>query len=421
MRKWLAVSVLAVVFVLGGVRESEAWQPSGWVYFNYPYVYDPGAGDWNWLNTSDTLWVNGFTAGGWTTLDVSGMASGWSFFNWPYAYCAANGSWYFMNNHDTQWTVNLGAGLWSVFGTPHAGDYLIIDLAEGAAASNYPVSYTNAPPEGGWTDEYKTTKLVMRRIPAGTFMMGSPEGELGRYSDEAQRQVTLTKDYYMGVFEVTQRQWELVMGNKPSYFTNASYYASRPVETVSYYDIRENADSNSAISPNWPQSSAVGASSFVARLRAKTGLTTLDLPTEAQWERAARAGTTMALNSGKNLTNTDSCPNMSEVGRYWHNGGSSFSEGGDTNGGTAKVGSYLPNSWGLYDMHGNVWEWCLDWYETNHAATTDPEGAASGADRVRRGGSWNNVAGFCRSAIRSSGSPDYRGLLIGFRLSRTLP
>jgi formylglycine-generating enzyme required for sulfatase activity len=302
-----------------------------------------------------------------------------------------------------------------------AGNYLVIDLSGGPSASSYPVSYMSAPPSGGWTDEYKTTKLVMRRIPAGTFTMGSPADELGRYSDETQRQVTLTKDYYMGVFEVTQRQWELVMGNKPSYFNNSTYYASRPVERVSYHDIRENADSNSAISPNWPQSSAVGASSFVGKLRAKTGLASLDLPTEAQWERACRAGTGMALNSGKNLTNTGSCPNMSEVGRYWYNGGSGYSQGGDTSVATAKVGSYLPNAWGLYDMHGNAWEWCLDWYETYHAATTDPAGAASGSIRVSRGGGWGYFAYGCRSAIRYGSRPSYRYFSFGFRLSRTLP
>ncbi len=415
---------LVLLFGLFGmmVSSSLAWQPEGWVYVNYPYAYDRGSGEWNWLNDSDTLWVNGFSAGGWQHLDASTMASGWSYFKWPYAYCAANGSWYFMNNHDTQWTVNLGAGLWSVFGTPHAGDYLVIDLTEGPAATNYPVSYTNAPPEGGWTDEYKTTKLVMRRIPSGTFMMGSATNELGRDADrETQREVTLTQDYYMGVFEVTQKQWERVMGTWPSYFNNVDYRDARPVEDVSYHDIRENVDSNSAISPNWPQSSESGASSFVGKLRERTGLTTLDLPTEAQWERAARAGTTTALNSGKNLTNTGECPNMDEVGRYGFNSNVSGAvQGVDTSAATVKVGAFLPNAWGLYDMHGNVHEWCLDWNEAYHAPMIDPIGAASGSDRVGRGGGWYYDAGNCRSAFRERYSPQNRNSGWGFRLCSTL-
>jgi len=301
------------------------------------------------------------------------------------------------------------------------GLYLVIDLSGGPEATRYPVSYLDAVPDGGWTDEYKTTKLVMRRIPAGTFTMGSPEGELGRWDDrEGQRQVTLTKDYYMGVFQVTQRQWELVMGNKPSHFNNATYFATRPVERVSYNMIRgANAGSR------WPADNGVDAISFMGRLRARTGLD-FDLPTEAQWEYACRAGTTTALNSGKNTTTADlltPCPHVAEVGRYSQNhpGGYSNSSGVSTDGGTAKVGSYTPNAWGLYDMHGNVWEWCLDWYTATPPGTTNPVGAASGSYRVGRGGCWGSLAGYCRSACRGGSCPDYRYNYGGFRLSRTLP
>ncbi len=301
-----------------------------------------------------------------------------------------------------------------------SGDYLVIDLGAGPSASSYPVSYLSAVPSGGWTDEYKTTKLVMRRIPAGTFMMGSPTDELGRNSDETQHQVTLTKDFYIGVFEVTQRQWELVMGNRPSYFNNATYYQTRPVEQVSYYDIRENPN-NTAISPNWPQSSQVHADSFMGKLRAKTGLGTLDLPTESQWEYACRAGTTAALNSGYNLTNVNSDAHMAAVGRYACNGGSGYSQGCAPSAGTATAGTYQANQWGLYDMHGNVWEWCLDWYGTYPGAVQNPEGAASGSYRVFRGGSWYYFAGHCRSAYRFLNDPSYRYYGLGFRLSRTLP
>jgi formylglycine-generating enzyme required for sulfatase activity len=307
---------------------------------------------------------------------------------------------------------------------PSAGDYLVIDLSAGPSVSSYPVTYLTTVPPGGWTDEYKTTKLVMRRIPKGTFTMGSPADELGREpwapGNEAQRQVTLTKDYYIGVFEVTQKQWERVMGNWPSFFNNTTCRESRPVEKVSYYDIRENP-ANNAISPNWPQSAQVHANSFMGKLRAKTGLTALDLPTEAQWEYACRAGTTTALNSGKNLTSITSCPNLSEVGRYWYNGGLGYTKGGNTSVGSAKVGSYLPNAWGLYDMHGNVWEWCLDWYETYHAPTTDPVGAASGSYRVFRGGGWYYIAGYCRAAnCYYYRYPLSRYCILGFRLSSTV-
>jgi len=289
--------------------------------------------------------------------------------------------------------------------TGTAGDYLVVDLSAGSSASSYPVTTLSAVPAGGWSDEYKTTKLVFRRIPAGTFTMGSPADELGRYSNETQHQVTLTLPFYMGVFEVTQKQWERVMGAWPSYFNNASYRDSRPVEQVSYYQIRENPANSDDPAVNWPVNSAVNADSFMGRLRARTGKA-FDLPTESQWEYAGRAGTTTALNSGKNLTATGSCPNMSEVGRYWYNGGSGYTQNGDTSVATAKVGSYLPNAWGLYDIHGNVWEWCLDWFP-----------GYEGSYRVVRGGCWSYYADFCRVAVRSYGYPGGASSGVGFRVA----
>jgi formylglycine-generating enzyme required for sulfatase activity len=292
-----------------------------------------------------------------------------------------------------------------------ASDYLIVDLSGGPTATNYPVSYTNSPPAGGWGDAYKTTNLVLRRIPGGCFPMGSPTNELGHDSNEPPHVVKLTKDYYVGVFEVTQKQWERVRGTWPSDFSNAAYRESRPVEHVSYNDIR-----GTVAGTNWPADGNVDTNSFLGRLRTKTGQT-FDLPTAAQWERACRSGTTNALNSGFDLTNTVADVHMDAVGRYWDNGGSTYTYTGSMAVGTAKVGSYVPSPWGLYDAHGNVCEWCLDWYDSAPAGALDPPGPVSGIRRVLRGGSWAESAEDCRSANdrgtglppSDSGRQDYSG------------
>ena len=286
------------------------------------------------------------------------------------------------------------------------GLYLVIDLSGGKDAASYPVSYLGAEPQGGWTDEYKTTKLVLRRIQPGAFSM------CGSYN------VTISKPFYIGVFEVTQRQYELVMGSKPSYFSNVSYYATRPVEKVSYNMIR-----GSSSGAGWPSSSAVDSTSFIGKIRAKTGIDEFDLPTEAQWEYACRAGTATHYNNGKNYTNSSQDPAMDEVGRYWYNGGSGYSSSCTAVNGTAAVGSYLPNAWGLYDMHGNVCEWCRDWYGSLSSGVSDPVGSSSGSYRVLRGGGWNFSANYCASSNRNGNDPSdsssYYGY--GFRLVRTLP
>ncbi|MBO7543367.1 formylglycine-generating enzyme family protein [bacterium] len=280
---------------------------------------------------------------------------------------------------------------------PTEDTYMVVNLASGET------SFLSDVPEGGWTDEYKTTKLVLRKVEAGKFTMGSPEDELGRSDNEVQHEVTLTKDFYIAVFQTTQKQYEMITGSNPSYFSGNT----RPVESVSFNMIR-GTDKGAG----WPANSDVDADSFFGKFRAKTGKA-FDLPTEAQWEFACRAGTTTALNDGNNLADIEKDDNLNKLGRYSYNGGEDD--------GTAVVGSYLPNAWGLYDMHGNVSEWCLDWWDDGESGSsdpvTDPVGPAEGYLRLLRGGSLADSAGECRSAYRFDyGKPYYDYSRYGFRV-----
>ena len=292
--------------------------------------------------------------------------------------------------------------------------YIAIDLSGGTAATHYPIEYLDEIPGGSWSDEYKTSKLVLRHIPAGSFIMGGRATDYPGAVNTNLHMVTLTKDFYMGVFEVTQRQWELVMGNRPSAASNTLYYAMRPVEMVSYIDIRGDNDGQ-----NWPRDYKVDEESFMGVIRRKTFLTSWDLPTSAQWEYACRAGTDTGLNSGKNaLYRAGVDENASEVARYSSNSGHSsttFDLGGDSSMCTAIVGSYLPNNYGLFDMHGNVHERVLDGAVMS-TESVDPVGSDLRNSRWCRGGGWQSeqhviVAGNC-----SSWDPQRRTEHHGFRL-----
>ena len=245
---------------------------------------------------------------------------------------------------------------------------MVVDLsAANGEDAMYPVSYLDAMPEGGWTDEYKTTKLVLRRIEAGTFTMGNDTD-----SANPPHQVTLTKPYYIGVFEVTQKQYELVTGSNPA----ENKGDKLPIVQVSWNTIRGNSSTY-----NWPSTTTVDANSFMGRFQTRTGRA-FDLPTDAQWEYACRAGTTTTYSYGDTVD-----------GNYmWYGENSSNT--------THEVGTKLPNGWGLYDMHGNVWDWCLDWYGNLSGSATDPVGPSSGTYRVGHGGS------LCRSA--EDGTSSYR-------------
>ena len=300
-----------------------------------------------------------------------------------------------------------------IFALVGGAPYLVVDLSEGANATNYPVSYLPAVPQGGWTDEYKTTKLVLRLIPPGTYRMGSPTNELGRWSGEVQHTVTLTEPFYIGVFEMTQKQWKQVMGP----ISNFSRYQgdTRPVEHVSYRKIR-----GMTYGIGWPLFDQVDEDSFLGRMRRRAWLP-FDLPTEAQWEYACRAGTTTALPNGKDLTDETSCPAVDDIAHYLAN--KNDGKGGYTGSHTA-VGQYAPNNWGLYDVVGNVYEWCRDRKVStlDSEAAVDPKGTdANTTDRVIRSSfARDDPAYKIRSAFRSGCPYDGEVDYLGFRLSMTV-
>ena len=221
-----------------------------------------------------------------------------------------------------------------------------------------------------------TMKLAL--IPAGKFLMGSPSGEALRFNDEGPlHTVTISKPFYMGVTEVTQAQYQAIMGSNPSGFKGAQ----SPVESLSWED----------------------AVTFCRKLSAKVERK-VSLPTEAQWEYACRAGSKTRFGFGDSDT---------DLGAYaWYSGNSDKVR-------THEVGRKKPNAFGLYDMHGNVWEWCADWYGESYYGSSqgsDPHGPSSGKSRVFRGGSWAFKAERCRAASRDWFAPGRRNHYIGFRV-----
>jgi formylglycine-generating enzyme required for sulfatase activity len=217
-------------------------------------------------------------------------------------------------------------------------------------------------------------------IPPGTFLMGSPKEEKGRDANETQHKVTLTKGFYMGVYTVTQEEWQAVMGNNPSGLKGEE---NLPVEQVSWNDCDK----------------------FIKKVREKDKRL-YRLPTEAEWEYACRAGTKTAYYFGDD---------KSMLGKFaWYSENNPERK-------THPVGQKKPNEWGLYDMHGNLFQWCQDWYgEYPQNDLADPQGPEKGTSRVMRGGAWGNDPAACRSAFRLAYEPGRGNFIIGFRLCFSL-
>jgi formylglycine-generating enzyme required for sulfatase activity len=260
-----------------------------------------------------------------------------------------------------------------------------------AAGATQPAPMKFVKPPAGWKGPVAgvswvipDSEIVLLPIAPGTFKMGSPASEEGRDPDEKLHQVTISRYFWMGKFEVTQEQWTSLMGSNPSVFKDSGKDA--PVDSVSWHDAM-------AFCKKLNEREAAAG-----RLPAGYSYT---LPTDAEWEYAARAGTSTAFGG------TSEKVKLGDIAWYWENSKHR----------THPAGQKKPNAWGLHDMHGNVFEWCSDWVENYSAAnTTDPVGQTAGSHRVVRGGSWEEPSRCCRSAFRDWKAPGDRYWFLGFRV-----
>ena len=298
--------------------------------------------------------------------------------------------------------------------------WLIIDLSEGSSATNYSYTVTDTEPVGINAVEneetYKLNKLVLRLIPPGSYMMGSPSSELGREANwEAQHRVVITRPFYVSVFEVTKGQYyKVCKGTAPT--GDARFH---PVSVVF------NTARGSSVDYDWPSTNGVDNTKFMGLLRTKTGLE-FDLLTEAQWEYACRAGTTTALYDGVNHTTEVSFTNaLTKLARYRLNVNDGKSRDGSTT--TAIVGSYLPNAFGLYDMLGNLRELCLDHVMRDGSLpndVVDPPGwkVADSTWRCMRGGDYGQYRAIYDNRCAERNLKEEPGQVAGaIRLGLVLP
>ena len=317
-----------------------------------------------------------------------------------------------------------------------ANDYMIIDLDSGDVSYERLLATQEDSNFRYNTDEFKTTKMVLRKIAANgvTWQMGSTSAETtvsvtsGSGDDrqrEIQHSVTLDKNFYIGVFEVTQKQWEMLDTTAAAYFT--ADRDMRPMENVCFNEIRTCAIGSTAENTTYRWPERPNPASFLGKLRDLTGDIDFDLPSEAQWEFACRAGNGDCFwNNGLPMENVPFAnssqnyvdSNLNLLARYYGQTQSTKSPAANTSpdqGGTAIVGSYSSNSWGIYDMHGNVMEYCLDAFKKD--ISSDAGAVNVGTGGQHRGGSYRQDARRCRAARRDSANgPTYRFDNVGLRV-----
>ncbi len=348
MRKWLAMSVLAVVFVLGGVRNSEAVRPSGWAFHNGHYAYLPAHLGWFFFNTSDTQWVVNLGTGAWGTID--GLAE-WVFHNWPYAYSHNTGTWHWFNTPDVQWVHDMSGEIWSLLG--------------------------HDPPPNG-----------MMTIPHGTNAGTDPD--FGAYS-------LTVNTYYMDDFLVTKAVWDDVrlwglLNGYTDLPVGQAKATAHPLHSVSWYDAVKWCNARSEREGRIP-AYYTAVPGKIGQNVYRTGYIDIQsdwvrwdrgyrLPTDVEWEYAARGGVASRRfpwgdsdeiqHARANYYSLDNVTYDTSPTRGYH---PNYALGGFPY--TSPVGSFAANGYGLYDMKGNLNEWCFDWYPGHENFY-----------RVMRSGSW---------------------------------
>jgi formylglycine-generating enzyme required for sulfatase activity len=409
-------ALLAAVCVAMAARNAAGYRPSEWVWFAWPHAYDMGRSGWVYFNPSDSQRCYRYgTPGEWIALSESGLAQGWTWWIWPFAFSLDSAAWHYVNEADSQWCLQYRDGRWSRLGT--------------------------APETDG-----------MLPIPAGGFPMGDSASDSPlQWGERPVHTVTLNA-FFMDATEVSKTLWDEVYAwavtngyrfeNPGSWFDDGSGYRDcskgfdHPVHSVSWYDAVKwcNARSEMRRPPLTPcyYTSANHAPTNVyrqGRVDIETNGVAWDsggyrLPTEAEWERAARG-----LASGGRFPWGDSIGH--DRANYWAGGGELYDESGGAQYHptyavgrypyTCPVASFGPNDFGLYNVSGNVSEWCWDrWSDGYYAASpgTNPRGPDSGAYRILRGGAWSCNAILTRCAVRDRLEPDHTWYAAGFRCVR---